>query len=114
MGSLTGLLYACLGVFLGGWYLGKWTGNFSLLLFILTVVTLAYWLAERFVFAPRRRAAAATLERETAARRDQLAKQGIAKVDDNVVEARERLEDMALITHNGPRNLTKFEKVFEI
>ncbi len=91
MGSLTGLLYACLGVFLGGWYLGKWTGNFSLLLFILTVVTLAYWLAERFVFAPRRRAAAATLERETAARRDQLAKQGIAKVDDNVVEARERL-----------------------
>jgi Xaa-Pro aminopeptidase len=25
-----------------------------------------------------------------------------------------RLEDMALITTNGPRNLTKFEKVLEI
>ena len=25
-----------------------------------------------------------------------------------------RLEDMALITGNGPRNLTKFEKVLEV
>ena len=62
MGSLTGLLYACLAVFLGGWYLGKWTGNFSLLLFILTLVTFAYWLAERLYFAPRRRVAAAALD----------------------------------------------------
>jgi signal peptidase I len=54
MGSLTALLYGCLLVFLGGWYLGNWTGNFSLLLFILTLVTLAYWLAERFYFVPRR------------------------------------------------------------
>ena len=91
MGSLTGLLYACLAVFLGGWYLGKWTGNFSLLLFILTLVTFAYWIAERFVFAPRRRAAAVTLEQQDTARRAQLAKQGIVKVDDNVAEARERL-----------------------
>ena len=37
-----------------GWYLNRWTGNFSLLLFVLTVVTFAYWLAERFYFAPRR------------------------------------------------------------
>ena len=58
MGSLTGLLYACLAVYLGGWYVGKWTGNFSLLLFILTLVTLAYWLAERFYFAPARSRAA--------------------------------------------------------
>ena len=42
MGYLTGVLYAALAFFLGGWYLGKWTGNFSLLLFILSVVTLAY------------------------------------------------------------------------
>jgi signal peptidase I len=66
MGSLTGLLYACLAVFLGGWYLGKWTGNFSLLLFILTLVTFAYWLAERLYFAPRRRVAAAALDRQDA------------------------------------------------
>jgi hypothetical protein len=67
MGSLTGVLYGALVVYLGGWYLGKWTGNFSLLLFILTVATLAYWLAERFHFAPRRAAAAATLDRQDAA-----------------------------------------------
>ena len=30
MGVLTGLLYACLGVFAAGWYFNKWTGNFSL------------------------------------------------------------------------------------
>jgi len=91
MGSLTGLLYACLAVYLGGWYLGKWTGNFSLLLFILTLVTLAYWLAERFYFAPARSRAASTLEQQDAARRDELAKKGIAKVDGDVSQAREAL-----------------------
>ena len=51
MGLLTGLLYACLGVFAAGWYSNRWSGNFSLLLFVLTVITFAYWLAERFYFA---------------------------------------------------------------
>ena len=41
MGVLTGLLYACLAVFAAGWYFNKWSGNFSLLLFILSVVTFA-------------------------------------------------------------------------
>ena len=76
MGSLTGLLYACLVVYLGGWYVGRWTGNFSLLLFILTLVTLAYWLAERFYFAPTRAKAAQTLELQDAARREELAGSG--------------------------------------
>ena len=88
MGSLTSALYGVLLVFLGGWYLGKWTGNFSLLLFVLTVVTCAYWLAERLHFAPRRAAAAASLEREDAARRTRLARQGITKVDDTLDAAR--------------------------
>ena len=92
MGALTGLLYGLLGVFLGGWYLGKWSGNFSLLLMILTVVTFAYWLAERFVFAPRRRVAAATLEQQTADRQVRLSKQGITKVDNaDVSQARDAL-----------------------
>ena len=47
MGSLTGLLYGVLAVYLGGWYIGRWSGNFSLLLFVLTLVTFGYWLAER-------------------------------------------------------------------
>ena len=91
MGSLTSVLYGFLAVYLGGWYLGKWNGNFSLLLFILTLVTLAYWLAERFHFAPRRVAAAQTLDAQDVARRENLARQGIEKVDSNVVTARQTL-----------------------
>jgi signal peptidase I len=91
MGLLTGALYACLIAYLGGWYVGQWTGNFSLLLFILTVVTLAYWLAERFHFKPARERAAAELERQHAERRAQLASQGITQVDGDVTEARQRL-----------------------
>ncbi len=91
MGLLTGLLYACLGVFGLGWYFNKWSGNFSLVLFILTVVTFFYWVAERFYFAPRRRAAVATFEQQDAARREQLSRQGITRVDDNVAETRQAL-----------------------
>ena len=91
MGSLTGVLYGGLAVYLGGWYLGQWTGNFSLLLFVLTLVTLAYWLAERFHFSPRRVMAAQTLDAQDAARRDNLARQGISKVDSNVAVAKQSL-----------------------
>jgi signal peptidase I len=91
MGSLTALLYGGLLAYLGGWYLGYWTGNFSLLLFVLTLVTLAYWLAERFHFAPARAQAASTLEQQDAARRQQLADKGIAQVDGNVAQAKEQL-----------------------
>ncbi len=91
MAALTGVLYALLAVFLGGWYFGNWSGNFSLLLLILTVVTFLYWLGERMVFAPRRAAAAARLEQQDAVRRTRLAEQGITKVDDNVAAARETL-----------------------
>ena len=91
MGLLTGLLYACLAAFGLGWYLNRWSGNFSLVLFILTVVTFFYWLAERFYFAPRRLAAVATFEQQDAARRDQLTRQGITRVDDNVAETRQAL-----------------------
>ncbi len=89
MGSVTGLLYACLGVFLGGWYLGWWTGNFALLLFVLTLVTMAYWLAERLHFRPRRLAAAEAIAAGDAQRRDALARLGIARVDGDVAAARQ-------------------------
>jgi signal peptidase I len=91
MSSLTGLLFAALGIYGGGWYLGKWNGNFSLLLFIMTVVTLAYWLAERFHFRPAREAAAAAFEAQDATRRQELGKRGISQVDGDVVEAKRRL-----------------------
>jgi signal peptidase I len=89
MSVLTALLYAALIVYLGGWFQDRWIGNFSLLLLILTVVTFAYWLAERLYFLPRRQAAAAALDQQHAARMAQLSKQGIQQVDSHVEEARQ-------------------------
>ena len=91
MATLTAALYGALIVYLGGWFVGIWTGNFSLLLFMLTSVTLCFWLAERFAFKPRREAAALNLEVQDAARRTQLAQQGITRVDGDVQEAKAKL-----------------------
>jgi signal peptidase I len=91
MSTLTAALYGVLIVYLGGWFLGRWTGNFSLLLFVLTLVTLLYWLAERFRFKPAREAAAADLEAQDTQRRAELARMGIAKVDGDVEQARGKL-----------------------
>jgi len=91
MSLITGVLYAFLVAYLGGWYLGKWQGNFSLLLFILTVVTLVYWLAERYKFQPERQAAADRLAADDAARRAHLADKGITQVDGNVEAAKVKL-----------------------
>ena len=90
MSALTAALYGALIVYLGGWYLDYWYGNFSLLLFILSAVTCAFWLAERFRFRPARERAAAQLESSDAARRAELARLGIEKVDGDVAEARDR------------------------
>ena len=62
-----------------------------MLLFLATVVTGAYWLAERFYFLPQRQQAAATLEANDQKRREDLGKMGISQVDGNVAEAKERL-----------------------
>ena len=91
MSTLTGLLYGTLVVYLGGWFFGHWIGNFSLLLFLLTLVTFGYWLAERFAFKPAREAAAVQLEAQHTARRAELGKMGIAQVDGNVAEAKQSL-----------------------
>jgi signal peptidase I len=91
MSALTAALYGALLVYLGGWFLGYWMGNFALLLFLLSVVTFVYWLAERFHFLPARQAAAAALAAQQAARREQLQQLGSAKVDDDLGEARARL-----------------------
>ncbi len=91
MSALTAALYGALVVYLGGWFLGHWTGNFSLLLFLLTMVTLVYWLAERIRFRPAREAAAAALEQQDRQRRAELSKMGIEKVDGDVASARAQL-----------------------
>ena len=91
MSALTGILYAFLVAYLGGWYTGYWSGNFSLLLFILTVVTLVYWLAERLHFQPARERAAKLLLEADAQRRQTLAAQGITRVDGDVSSARQQI-----------------------
>ena len=91
MSALTAVLYGVLLVYGAGWWLGYWIGNFSLLLFVLTIVTLGYWLAERLRFAPARQAAAAALATQDAKRRADLGRQGIVQIDGNVAAAREKL-----------------------
>ncbi|MDP1568021.1 MAG: signal peptidase I [Polaromonas sp.] len=91
MSSLTALV---LTVFVGygaAWYFGMVEGNFSLLLFLATVVTGLYWLAEKFYFWPQRRKAAMALEAQATQRRAELAAQGIHQVDNPTGEAQARL-----------------------
>jgi signal peptidase I len=91
MGILTGLLYGGLAVYLVGWYAGAWTGNFSLLLFILTVVTLVYWILERFHFKPKRQRAAVALQAHSESRRAELTARGISRIDGDTDAARQQL-----------------------
>jgi len=91
MSSLTGALYGALIIYLVGWFLGYWIGNFALLLFMLTVVTFGYWLAETLHFRPARLAAASALETQAVSRRAELHRLGIDKVDGDVEGAKTRL-----------------------
>jgi len=72
-------------------YFDAVAGNFEVLLFAATVITGLYWLAERLVFLPRRRAAAQALHTQDEQRRAQLAAQGITQVDGDVTAARQKL-----------------------
>jgi len=86
MQAITAIVLAAFAAYVGAWYFGAIEGNFALLLFLATVVTGAYWLAERFYFLPRRRQAAEALEASVAQRRAELERQGIQKVDSTDVE----------------------------
>jgi signal peptidase I len=91
MAAFTAFVLAAFVSYAGAWYLGMYEGNFALLLFTATVVTGVYWLAERFYFLPQRFAQAQALEAEALARREELNKLGIQKVDGDTTDARERL-----------------------
>jgi signal peptidase I len=91
MQVLTSLILAAFAAYAGAWYLGKFEGNFALLLFLATVVTGVYWVAERFVFLPRRRRAAAELEANAARRIVELDKMGVTKVDGDITQAKSEL-----------------------
>jgi len=92
MQALTSLVLAGFVAYGGAWYLGFHEGNFSLLLFLATVVTGLYWVAERLVFLPRRQRAAAEMEAQFHARQAELKKMGITQTDaPDLSQGRERL-----------------------
>jgi len=91
MQVITSFILAAFVAYIGAWYFGAVEGNFALLLFLATVVTGVYWLAERFYFLPQRQKAAAELEAQTTKRNEELGKLGISQVDGNVTEAKHKL-----------------------
>jgi signal peptidase I len=91
MSAITAVVLAVFVGYGAAWYFGAVEGNFSLLLFLATVVTGIYWLAERFYFLPQRLKAVAALEENARNRQAELAKMGINQVDDNTGETKIRL-----------------------
>jgi len=91
MALLTSLILAAFAAYIGAWYFGAVEGNFALLLFLATVVTGLFWLAERFYFLPRRRREAEAIDASLTERNARLAGKGITQVDTVDVKARERL-----------------------
>ena len=86
MQILTALVLGAFVVYAGSWYTGFVEGNFALLLFLATVVTGLYWLAERFYFLPQRRQAAEQLDAQMQQRKERLQGQGIREVDGGDIE----------------------------
>jgi signal peptidase I len=91
MQSLTSAVLGAFVLYAGSWYFGFVEGNFALLLFLATVVTGVYWLAERFHFLPQRQKAAALLEANDIQRRAELQKMGISQVDGDVTAAKHHI-----------------------
>ncbi len=91
MAFLTSLILASFAGYIGAWYFGAVEGNFALLLFLATVVTGLYWVAERFFFLPKRRRAVEAIDASLAERNTRLADKGITQVDTVDVKVRERL-----------------------
>ncbi|MBK6006921.1 signal peptidase I [Ramlibacter ginsenosidimutans] len=91
MPFLTAAVLAAFVAYAGAWYFEIVEGNFALLLFLATVVTGLYWLAERFYFLPRRRRAATALEARTAERNADLSARGIASDEPQLAEAKQKV-----------------------
>ncbi len=91
MPAFTALVLAAFGAYAAAWYVGAIEGNFALLLLLATVVTGIYWVAEKRIFLPRRREAAARLVADIKARDEALKAQGIAAAPAEIEPAREAL-----------------------
>ena len=91
MSSITALVLAAFVGYGGAWYIGMVEGNFALLLFLATVVTGVYWLAERLYFLPQRRQAAEQLQMSVTQRRSELSSQGLRTDEVDLDQVRNRL-----------------------
>lgn len=91
MPFITSLVLAAFVAYAGAWFTGAVEGNFAFLLFMATVVTGIYWLAERFYFLPSRQAAARQLQEADEKRRADLQNKGIARVDGDIAHATETI-----------------------
>lgn len=91
MPFITAAVLAAFVGYAGAWYFEMVEGNFALLLFLATIVTALYWIAERLWYLPRRRRAAAELEARTSQRQAQLSAQGVAPDHADVEQARQKI-----------------------
>ncbi|MEY3379724.1 MAG: signal peptidase I [Hylemonella sp.] len=91
MQVLTAFILASFVGYIGAWYFSAIEGNFALLLFMASLVTGLYWLAERFYFLPGRRRAVEQLEQQNRQRQQELDKLGIVSADKDFEVSREKL-----------------------
>ena len=91
MSSITALVLALFVGYGSAWYFGAVEGNFSLLLFMATLVTGIYWVAERLYFLPQRRQAVIGLDDDTARRQTELSRQGFPSSGADLTATRSRL-----------------------
>ena len=91
MPLITSVVLAAFVAYAGAWFMGAVEGNFAFLLFMASLITGVYWLAERLYFYPGRQAAALRLQEADVKRRADLQKQGIVRVDGDISEAQEHI-----------------------
>ena len=77
--SLTSLVLAAFVAYIAAWYLGWVEGNFALMLFLATVVTGVYWVAEHLYFLPQRKRSLEVAEAQATKRLADLQAQGITR-----------------------------------
>jgi signal peptidase I len=91
MSTLTAFVLAAFVGYGASWYLGYIEGNFALLLFMATLVSGLYWLAERFYFLPQRQRAAQAFEQAQDQRRAELQRLGVRADEVDVGQAKAKL-----------------------
>jgi signal peptidase I len=92
MPTFTAIILSGFVAYAIGWYSGRIEGSFALLLLLATAVSGVYWLAEQWIYLPRRRAAVLELDAQHAKRLDDLKAQGITVADNEAEFHRSREE----------------------